>query len=353
MFIWILQISTGKDIFKLRNFLRKSKIVTSKPLTCADKYGLKYDSRCLSYELSLSLSSFNIDVIIFRPITIATTTVNVNQPVPFQITSPLANDLIARPDVMVRGTFTNTQGTETGITVNGVVAEIYGNQFVANHVPLEEGENTLAATATDTGGLSTTVTAIVNNGPIADYITLTETRCSGTSPLETNLMVDGTFGITNSSVSYEGPATPEFLQNETEEYGVRMTTEGIYYYTANVTHGLMTYSDTVGVVVVNKTEIDTLLRGKWDGMRNAMTAGNVEQSVGFFTDYTQNAYRDLYNNHPEVMADLALQLSNINFIKYQNNIAEYDIRITKDETDFSFYLLFVKDEKGLWKIRSF
>ena len=283
----------------------------------------------------------------------ATTTITVTNPISIQITSPAENELLARPDVMVRGTVANTSGNETGITVNGVVAVISGNQFVANHVPLEEGTNAVTATATDIAGINTSTSITVNNGPISDYISVTETQSSGTSPLETTLLITGTFGFDSSSTSCSGPAAPEFLTIEAGEYKVRMITEGIYSYTVEIVKDLTTYSDTVGVVVVNHTEIDTLLRAKWDSMRNALTAGDIEQSVGFFTDYTQSAYRDLYNNHPEIMADLAIQLSNINFIQYHDNMAEYDIRITKDETDYSFYLLFVKDENGLWKIRSF
>jgi len=58
--------------------------------------------------------------------------------------------------VAVKGVIVNSTGNETGVTVNGVVATVTGNQFIAEHVPLAEGANTLTVTATDTAGNTAT-----------------------------------------------------------------------------------------------------------------------------------------------------------------------------------------------------
>ena len=47
---------------------------------------------------------------------------------------------------MVEGTVINDSGNETGVVVNGIIAHVYGNQFVAN-----DGHNTIVATATGNG----------------------------------------------------------------------------------------------------------------------------------------------------------------------------------------------------------
>jgi hypothetical protein len=81
----------------------------------------------------------------------ASATVTVS-PMAISITSPLDGETISRPDTLILCTITNATGNETGVVVNGIVAMVYGNQFVANHVPLEEGGNTITATAMDTDG---------------------------------------------------------------------------------------------------------------------------------------------------------------------------------------------------------
>ncbi len=78
--------------------------------------------------------------------------VNPLSSITLRITSPLEGEFIAGPTVMVQGIITNPAGHETGVTVGGVTAQVYGNEFVANHVPLQDGENVLTATATDSEG---------------------------------------------------------------------------------------------------------------------------------------------------------------------------------------------------------
>ncbi|MBW1911105.1 MAG: hypothetical protein JRJ11_16465, partial [Deltaproteobacteria bacterium] len=75
--------------------------------------------------------------------------------------------------VTVKGTVTNAADNETGVVVNGVLSMVYGNEFVANHVPLEEGENTITATATDAAGNTLSTAIIVNADTTGDYIWIT------------------------------------------------------------------------------------------------------------------------------------------------------------------------------------
>ena len=82
-----------------------------------------------------------------------TVTVTLAPRLGIQIVSPVEGESINRPDTMVRGTFTNSTGSETGIRVNGKVAATWKGQFVVNHVPLDEGANTIAVTATDVNGV--------------------------------------------------------------------------------------------------------------------------------------------------------------------------------------------------------
>ncbi|MDY6974422.1 MAG: hypothetical protein SV775_19235 [Thermodesulfobacteriota bacterium] len=139
-------------------------------------------------------------------------------PITISITSPLDSATITRPDVMVQGTISNSAGNETGVVINGVIALVYGNKFVANHVPLGEGENTI--TATDTAGNTTTTSIAIDGATQGDYIRITADTESGVSPLETTLAVDGSFGFTASSFSYAGPDAVEFLSVSAEEYDI-------------------------------------------------------------------------------------------------------------------------------------
>jgi len=131
---------------------------------------------------------------------------------------------------------------------------------VADHVPLEEGENTITATATDTEGNTAAASINVNALTTGDYIRITADTESGISPLETTLRVEGSFSFTDSSLTYTGPGEVQVLENPgPEEYLVQMTTEGIYFLTVEVEYQGETYTDTVAIQVLSETELDALL----------------------------------------------------------------------------------------------
>ena len=53
-----------------------------------------------------------------------------------------------------------------------------------------------------------------------------------------------------------------------------------------------------------------------------------------------------------VLPQIATEIGYITMIKTDDQLAEYDLRNVIDGVTYSFYLLFVKDKSGLWKIRN-
>jgi hypothetical protein len=282
------------------------------------------------------------------------TTLSPLQNIALNITYPLAGDTISRPDVLVMGDMTNTSGNETGVTVNGMVATVYGHQFVANHVPLDEGSNTITVIATDTAGDAASTSITINVVTTGDYIRLTSNIESGIIPLEITMKIDGSLSIPNSTISVTGPAQPEFIESVADEYEVRMTVEGIYYFIASVTGpDSNVYQDTIAIIALNQTELDNMLRGKWEGMKNKLQIGDIEGSLVFFDEFTKQDYRELFNAIASILPTIAQDMSDIQLIKYTRNVAIFDIRTTRNGMEYSFQLLFTKDGNGIWRITSF
>jgi hypothetical protein len=65
------------------------------------------------------------------------------------------------------------------VTVNGIVTTVTGNQFIAQHVPLAEGANTITVTATDSTGSTATSALAVNATTTGNYIQMTSNIESG------------------------------------------------------------------------------------------------------------------------------------------------------------------------------
>jgi hypothetical protein len=253
---------------------------------------------------------------------------------------------------MVKGTVVNNKGNETGVTVNGGVAMVYGNEFVINHLPLEEGENTIEAIATDAVGTTETASITLYATTPQEYIKLLANSESAIPPVEITLTIESSLDLTNATLIYTSPV--EFLSSSMSEYRVGITTEGIYYFTinANAPNGNL-FTDTIGIVVLSEADLDALLRGKWETMRSRLASGDVEGALVVFDTSSKEDYRELFNVLSPVLPTVVQDMSDIRFIEYINNGAIYDIRTVRDGVEYSFQLHFIKDLKGVWTIRSF
>ena len=283
-------------------------------------------------------------------------TVTVTPLITLTITSPDNGSTISRPDVMVQGTVTNAGGNETGVTVNGIVAMVYGNEFVVNHVPLQEGENIITATATDTQGYTASDSITVNAENIGDYVKITALPESGISPLEARLSIDGSFSLTTYSRGVVGPGSVEFLESSPDGFLASITGEGIYYFTVEVTDAENNvHTDTVAVLVLDQNQLDQLLKAKWGGMKAALVAGDIQSAVTYFASDRRGEYEQIFNDLPgDRLSNIIPDADNIDMLEVIDGKARYvikiDIVVNGEPLIAGSYLIFDVDENGIWKI---
>ena len=100
--------------------------------------------------------------------------------------------------------------------------------------------------------------------------------------------------------------------------------------------------------------LDIKLRSMWNSMRNALSQGDIDHAVSYFSDSTKESYRKRFEAwSPEKRKRFARDLEDIQLIKEKGPWVEYDIRIVMKEKRFSFMLIFERDLDGKWTIRSF
>jgi hypothetical protein len=269
------------------------------------------------------------------------------------ITSPTNGAQINRPDIMVRGTVNNLRGNETGVTVNGKVAMVFGNEFIANHIPLAGGANTILATVTDTEENTVNTSIIVNANTTGEFVSITANTESGISPLEVVLTIDSSLALTNASLSHTGPGDVEFLSTTMTEYRLRLTEVGIYYFAVTLSSGGVLYQDSIGLEVLSEAELDALLRGKWEMMRNRLASSDIEGGLVDIHEFSKADYRDLFNVLAPMLAVISAEMSDIRRTEYTQDTAIYEIRTMRNSVEYSFQLIFTKDPNGIWKITSF
>jgi hypothetical protein len=282
------------------------------------------------------------------------TTLGPPGPITMNITFPKNGKEITGSDTRVEGTFTNSTGHETGIVVNGTVANVYGNKFFLNHVPLMAGSNTIVATAVDANGNTAMASVAVNSIPGGDYVQIMSNIEAGISPLEAVLTISSTLDLANARLTFKGPGQVEFLSKSTGEYRVRIVVPGIYTFTAEVpVSKKKSLMDSVSIMVLPKSELDHLLRTKWEAMRAKLAETDIEGALVFFDESSRQDYRELFNVLSSMLPVIAQEMSNIELTELVKNTAIYDLRAVRDGKEYSFQLLFRKDSNGLWSISSF
>ncbi|MGD0820289.1 MAG: PKD domain-containing protein [Desulfomonilia bacterium] len=285
----------------------------------------------------------------------ASATLTVNSIISLHIDSPAEGALIDRPDILVKGTMTNVYGNETGVTVNGVPAVIHGDRFFVNHVPLSPGENSLIVRAADVQGNASEVVIPLDCEVTGPYITLSVNDAAGISPFESILRVESFFEPDSLTFSDSGPGQIEYLDgSDTNERLIKIPNAGVYFITARVYKTGVLYTDTIGTVVHDRTELDGMLRQKWAGMRTALLNNDIDTAVKDISSRTKNIYRNAFGYLTDSQrSSLVNEIGDIRLIKMRGTGVEYDIQTTRDGTLYSYILLFDLDEDGMWKVANF
>lgn len=267
--------------------------------------------------------------------------------------SPASGETILKPEITVTGRVINSTGNETGVTVNGKLADIYGNQFVANSVSLVEGVNTITVTAKDTANNSATTSVTVNAVTTGSYAKLSSNLDSSIAPLTANFSISlSNFTPASYQMDYEGDGVVDYAGTTFENISHVYTTEGIFYPKVTVTDNSgNTYSGTIAITVLSKTEMDTLLKGKWEGMKGGLSQSNIEKALTYIAAPSQNMYRYNFELMSSLLPTIAQDMGNITLVKIVANLAEYEMTATQDGQTLSFYVEFVRDTDGIWKIR--
>ena len=274
------------------------------------------------------------------------------------IITPVDGAQIARPHVLVRGTIDNPNGYETGVTVNGHVALVYGSQFAANHIPLQNGANTIDVVATMPSGNTTSTLINVTADTTGDYLRLRAHPEAGTAPLDVKLLLEPTLPFTDTGITGVDPAAAALTENTKTEFLARLDTPGITFFTAAYTDTeLHTYADEVAVVVLDRTELDALLKAKWNGMKTSLSSGNVEGALTYFLAGSRENYRLIFTALQPQLPDIASAMREIELITIDEKAAKYRLKRLEEAqgqtVDISYFIYFIKDYRGLWYLDRF
>jgi hypothetical protein len=134
-----------------------------------------------------------------------------------------------------------------------------------------------------------------------------------------------------------------------------MTAEGVYLFTAQAigSNGNV-YQDTIAVTVMNRTELDNMLKGKWQGMNTALSNQDIDKASTYYSEETKQIYNDLFNALFAQLPQISQEMQEIQLIYLKNNTAKYRMRQNElyggQTITLTYYIYFVLDKDGVWKI---
>ena len=275
------------------------------------------------------------------------------------ITEPQDGETINKAYTMIKGTV-KTATNDIGIKVNGIIAEINGEDWAASNIPLTSGDNTITAEAVDADGNTAQEDITIHTDTIEQPITISVTPRSGIAPLSTAFSIDidisGT--ITAYRIDFDGDGTTDTEQTTDEGITHVYNTQGMYYPTVTIEESSgNTYTETTIINVLSKDDLDTLLKGKWTGMKEALENGDIEGALSCFAEDYQQLYRNLFTNLSAQMPQVAKDMAEIQLVSVKDNTAKYRINKDKSYADqtitVTYHIYFAKDASGMWKIVRF
>lgn len=285
-------------------------------------------------------------------------TVTVTEPGPIALTviSPAEGQTVTRTDFMVTGTVNHAEGLETGVVVNGVVAQVYNGNFAANHVPFQEGENTITLVATDAAGNTLQKSVNVTVQPQPKQVDLAASLESSLAPMQTDIRMTADFTVTGqTNLSYSGPGPVEYLAISNDTYTVRMTEPGLYIFTGTAKDELNNeYTDTLAILAMDKTVLDALLQSKWEGMKEELSIQKIDAATGYFDPRSRERYTAIYSAIIDILPQIAADMGDIQMIVAKDNYAKYRIHrkeaLSGREYTITYFIYFIVDKDGLWRI---
>lgn len=276
-------------------------------------------------------------------------------PIKVTITSPQQGSSLTTDHVLVTGTYKGPPNT--GITVNGVVAETVGEQFYANQVPLTAGSNLLTATATTPAGAIATHSVTVTSTGQPPQFQITADPQSGIAPLKTGYTVtnNGTASISKIEADYDGNGAVDYTTtNPNTPLEYTYTAPGVYQAKITVTDSQNTrYSQTLAIVVYDAAQMDQKFTALWSGLNDALKAKDTAKALKYLNAQAQAKYGPVFTALLPHMPEIIASYSPPQRVEISSDIGEYAINRTVNGQNQIFLIYFKRDEDdGIWRLDS-
>ena len=268
------------------------------------------------------------------------------------IDSPASSSSINSDIALITGTF---QGPpRTAVTVNGVLAALSGDRFYAQ-VGLQLGSNAVTATATSPDGTSASQSINVTSTGVAPISVLPSTT-SAIAPANITFDLGNATGraIKRIEADYDGNGTFNLVTtNPNAVLQFTYATPGIYNALFRVTDDQnVVHAFSVVLNIEDRNLVDQMLRTVWSSFTQALAAQNKAVAMNAITTSSREAYGPIYDALAPEMQAIIGSFSALQSSMLSSTVGEYAVNRTIDGVNRIFFIYFLRDVDGVWRIDS-
>lgn len=269
------------------------------------------------------------------------------------LTSPSPNGTIPGHDLIVRGTVRGAP--EVGVLVNGTPAAVEGDQFAALvAVDPSVTELIVVATAPDGATAEARQALTVTPGPESP-VTFHATPAGGVVPVSVRFAVATLVPVDGLALDVEGDGVVDHEGLDLEGRLFVYNQPGLYFPSVTVVDADgERHSATAVVHVSDAAALDSLLQAKWTSMKDALRRGDIGGALQSIALADRDDYQELLAALTAAqLGQIDLVLADLSAGVFDGNRAEYEMLRLDNGVQTSYFVLFVRDADGIWRVKFF
>jgi hypothetical protein len=204
-------------------------------------------------------------------------------------------------------------------------------------------------------GIASTATRnVTRTGTVPIRVVVDAER--GFAPHTATMRVDNPTGLTIAGVRYEnlGGAVLDTSGADQQVLGtLSLATAGIATPTVVVTDAAgNVYRQQVGVLAASRSSADALLKATWNTYTATLAAGRVELALASLPAVTAARFKPILEPLGPHFATIVPTWSAPTTGRLTEDVGEYTIARTIDGQNRLFFVYFVRDDRGIWRLDS-
>jgi len=106
------------------------------------------------------------------------------------------------------------------------------------------------------------------------------------------------------------------------------------------------------ITVTSITSMDAMLQALWVNISGNLAVGNIEGALVFFAPGMRDSYRQVLNDIAPSLPSMFANFPPIKPTTMVDGDAEYFVPIVRNGKTFGYYLYFMRDGDGIWRLHS-